>query len=130
VSDLNVLAILVATGVAFVVSGAWYAGFGNQLAGLSAVYAEAGRMPAWTIVAELGRNLVIATVLAWLMEQIGSDGWTDAVVLGFVIWVGFPVTILSGSAIHEKVPWQLAAIHAGDWLLKLLAIALIVGLWR
>jgi hypothetical protein len=32
--------------------------------------------------------------------------------------------------LHEGVPWRLAALHAGDWLLKLVAIALIVGLWR
>jgi hypothetical protein len=28
------------------------------------------------------------------------------------------------------VPWRLAAIHAGDWLIKLVAVTLIVGLWR
>jgi hypothetical protein len=29
--------------------------------------------------------------------------------------------------VHEKVSWQLAAIHAGDWLVKLLLIATVVG---
>jgi hypothetical protein len=29
----------------------------------------------------------------------------------------------------EKVPPKLAAIHAGDWLLKLLVIAVIVSVW-
>jgi hypothetical protein len=29
--------------------------------------------------------------------------------------------------LHERVPWRLAAVHAGDWLLKLVAVALIVG---
>jgi hypothetical protein len=129
VADPSYLAILAATVVAFVLSGAWYAGFGSQLAGLSAVYADAGRPPVWTILAELARNLVVATVLAGLTAQIGTEGWTDAVVLGVVTWVGFPVMILSGSVVHEKVPWKLAAIHAGDWLMKLLAIALIVGLY-
>lgn len=38
--------------------------------------------------------------------------------------------ILSGSVLREKVPSKLAAIHAGDWLVKLLATALVVGLWR
>jgi len=45
-----------------------------------------------------------------------------------VAWVGFPVIVLSGSVLHERVPWRLAAIHAGDWLMKLIAITLIVGL--
>jgi hypothetical protein len=29
----------------------------------------------------------------------------------------------------EKVPWRLAATHAGDWLVKVLAVAVIVGVW-
>jgi hypothetical protein len=52
------------------------------------------------------------------------------VVLGLVLWIGFPVVLLVGSVYHEKVPPRLAAIHAVDWLLKLLAIATIVGVWR
>jgi hypothetical protein len=30
----------------------------------------------------------------------------------------------------ENVPWRLAAIQAGDWPVKLLVIAVIVGFWR
>jgi hypothetical protein len=29
----------------------------------------------------------------------------------------------------EKVPPKLATIHSGDWLLKLLVIAVIVSVW-
>jgi hypothetical protein len=32
--------------------------------------------------------------------------------------------------VHENVPWKLAALHAGDWLAKLLIIAVIVSVWR
>jgi hypothetical protein len=32
--------------------------------------------------------------------------------------------------IHENTPWKLAAIHAGDWLVKLLVVAVIVSVWR
>jgi hypothetical protein len=35
-----------------------------------------------------------------------------------------------GSVVHEGVPLVLAAIHAGDWLVELLLIAVIVGAWR
>jgi hypothetical protein len=38
--------------------------------------------------------------------------------------------ILLGSVIHENVPWKLAAIHTGDWLVKLLLMAVILSLWR
>jgi Protein of unknown function (DUF1761) len=52
------------------------------------------------------------------------------VLLGLALWVAFPVMLLLGSVVHEKVPWRLAALHAGDWLVKLLVISLIVGIWR
>jgi hypothetical protein len=30
---------------------------------------------------------------------------------------------------HERTPWKLAAIHAGDWLIKLLVVTVIVSAW-
>ncbi|BDD83875.1 hypothetical protein TPB0596_36380 [Tsukamurella pulmonis] len=45
-----------------------------------------------------------------------------------VLWVAFPLVLLTGSIIWERVPWQTAAIHAGDWLLKLVLIAIVLGL--
>ena len=44
--------------------------------------------------------------------------------------IAFPVVLLTGSVVHEKVPWRLAAIHAGDWLVKLLLVTLVVGARR
>jgi hypothetical protein len=32
--------------------------------------------------------------------------------------------------IHENVPLRLATIHAGDWLMKLVVITAVVGVWR
>jgi hypothetical protein len=127
--DLNYAAVLVATVVAFVISSAWYGLLGNQLARLNDAYADGGRIPAWKVVVELARSLVVAAVLAWLADKLGVEGWTSAATLGLVVWIGFPAIILSGSVVHENVPWKLAAIHAGDWLFKLVAIAIIVGVW-
>lgn len=68
--------------------------------------------------------------VAWLAGEIAPDGVGESLLMGVVLWVGFPAVLLSGSVLHERVPPPLAAIHAGDWLLKLLALALILGLWR
>jgi hypothetical protein len=32
--------------------------------------------------------------------------------------------------IRENTPWRLAEIHAGDWLLKLLVVAVIASVWQ
>ena len=92
--------------------------------------ADPASPPAWKILLELVRSLVVASVLAGLASKLGITEWTDAVLLGLAMWVGFPVVLLLGSVIWEKVPGKLAAIHAGDWLLKLLVVSIIVSLWR
>lgn len=129
-SDINYLAVAVAAVGAFILSAAWYAVFGKQLAGLDDAYAEPGSMPAWKVVVELVRSLVVALVLAGLAISIDITDLAGAVGLGLAAWIGFPVVLLTGSVIHENVPWKLAAIHAGDWLVKLVVVAVIVSLWR
>ena len=129
-NDISYLAVAVAAVAAFILSALWYTAFGRQLTELDDAYAEPGSMPAWKVVVELVRSLVVATVLAWLAVGIDITDWAGAVGLGLAAWIGFPVVLLTGSVIHENVPWKLAAIHAGDWLVKLIVVAVIVSLWR
>ena len=129
-NDINYLAVAVAAVAAFILSAAWYAVFGKQLAGLDDTYAAVGSMPAWKVLVELVRSLVVALVLGWLAVGIDITDWAGAVGLGLAAWIAFPVVLLTGSVIHENVPWKLAAIHAGDWLVKLVVVTVIVSLWR
>jgi hypothetical protein len=126
----DILPVLVSAVAAFLLSGVWYAVFGGRLATLHEAYAHPTRSQATTAVVELARNLVLALVTAGIADGMDVGGVTGGLLLGAVLWIGFPAVILAGSVFHEKVPWRLAAIHAGDWLLKLLAVAAIVGAWR
>ena len=128
--ELNFLAIAVAAVAAFILSAIWYGMLGRQLAELHPAYADSGSPSARDAIIELARNLVLAFVVAWLAGEIAVDDWAQAALLGFVLWIGFPVILLIGSVYHEKVPMKLAAIHAGDWLLKLVVIAIIIGVWQ
>jgi Protein of unknown function (DUF1761) len=128
--ELNPVAVAVATVAAFVLSSVWYVAFGSRLARLSEAYAEQARPPAWKVLAEVGRSLIVGLVTAGLASLTRIQGLDEAVLLGVALWVGFPLVLLTGAVIHEGVAAQLAAIHAGDWLLKLLLIAAVVGLWR
>jgi hypothetical protein len=92
--------------------------------------AAADKQPAWKYAFEIVRSLVLATVIAGLSKRLDLESLAGAALLGLTLWVGFPVVLLAGSVQWENVPWRLAALHAGDWLLKLLAIAAIVTLWR
>lgn len=57
------------------------------------------------------------------------SGVGPALLVAAAAWAAFPVVLLTGSVIWEGVPWQLAAIHAGDWLLKLALMAAVVTAW-
>lgn len=127
--ELNLWAVVVAAIASFVAAFAYYAVFGRQLAEFRGVAGE--QPPTWLVpVIEVAKGLVIALVVAWLATIGDLAGWTDGLVLGLGLWVAFPVMLLIGSVVHENVARRLAALHAGDWLVKLLLIAVIVAVWR
>ena len=127
---INLLSIAVATLASFLLSSVWYVSLGGVLARLSTAYAENARMSPAKALLELLRSTILATVVTVLVRWSGVDNVGFAVGFALIAWVGFPVVLLSGSVLHERVSVALAAIHAGDWLIKLLVVTLIVGLWR
>jgi hypothetical protein len=76
---------------------------------------------------EFARSAAVATAVAVLARRTGVADRGSAARLAAGLWVAFPVVLLSGSVVHEKVPWQQAAIHGGDWLLKLMLVSTVVG---
>jgi hypothetical protein len=130
--DVNYVALGVAAVAAFIVSTAYYIAFGRQYAELRGLSPEAAaaRPPAWKVVLELVRSLVVASVVAGLADLLEITDWAEAATLAVSLWVAFPVVLLVGSVIWDDVPPRLAAIHGGDWLLKLVLIAFIVGSWQ
>jgi hypothetical protein len=128
---INYFALGVAVVAAFIVSSVWYSPllFGKLFIALSGVAPSAGPN-AGKVVGELVRTLILAYVLARLVVLLNVVDWKGALRLGVWLWIGFPVVLLSGSVMWQNVPWQLAAIHAGDWLVKILLIAVILGAWR
>jgi hypothetical protein len=128
--DVSYPAILVAALGAFLLSFIWYAIFGAKTAELRDAEAAEERPPPWKLGVELVRSLVVAGVVAWLVARGEIDEWWAGALVGVCLWVGFPVVLLTGSVIWEKVPWRLAAIHGGDWLVKLVVIGAIVSCWQ
>lgn len=116
------LPVLVGTAIAFVIGGTWY--------GILGTAAEpAPRAPSWTYGVEVLRCLVLAAVVIGLAAAIDVGSWWAGLVLGLVLWVGFPLVLWTGALLHEGTPVRTAALHGGDWLVKLLALGLLAGLW-
>ena len=128
---MNYWALVVAALAAFVASSVYYIAFAKQRMKLSpAATTDTKRPPPLKMLVEIGRNLILAFVTAYLIEHTGVAGSAGAVPLALLLWVGFPFILLTGSIMWENVPWKLVAIHSGDWLIKLLLIAAILGAWR
>jgi hypothetical protein len=130
VPEVNLLAVLAATLVAFVLSSTYYTLFAAELAQVSDAAASGEQPPPWKLAVELLRSVTLAAVVAGLASQGRIDEWTGGLVLGLSLWVGFPLVLWTGAIIWENTPWRLAALHGGDWLAKLLAVALIVSVWQ
>jgi hypothetical protein len=129
--EINWVAVIVAAIAAFVLSTAWYIAFAKQRAALSGVaMADMKKPQPIKMAVEIVRNIVLASIIAYLVARLGVSDWSATICFAIVLWVGFPVLLLSGSVIWENVPWKLAIIHAGDWLLKLLLMVIILSRWR
>ncbi len=133
---VNYLAVLVAAVAVFVLGWLWYSPLlffkpWMRLRGLDPVAAMAGaKIPGGKLVIEFARCIVLAYVIARFVALLGVSSSMGAVHFGLSVWIGFPVIILIGSVLWENTPWKVAAIHAGDWLVKLLVIPIIVTAWR
>ncbi len=129
--QVNFVAVGAAAIAVVVFAAVYYIVLARPRTRLSPAAATATDRPSpWLMVLELAKSFVIAGVVAGLVAAAGFAGLAAAVLLGFALWIAFPVALLAGSVAHEKVPVPLAAIHAGDWLAKLLIISVVVTLWR
>lgn len=120
--DVEPLAVLAATAAAFVSGGTYYAVVGDRLPA-----AADASMPPWKLAVEVLRCLVLAAVVAGVAAAAEIDVWLGGLALGLALWAGFPLVLWTGATIHEGTRLQVAAIHAGDWLLKLVLVGVIVA---
>jgi Protein of unknown function (DUF1761) len=127
---LNYPAIVVAAIAAFAFSLIWYSPFVFGNVWVDAKGADATVMPLWKFFVAPLRELITAWLFAWLIGRLGIVTWKGAASLGLVLWLAFYVVQLSGAVIFDGMPVALGVVHAGDWLGKMLLIALILSAWR
>ncbi|MBG0567831.1 DUF1761 family protein [Actinoplanes aureus] len=120
---MDVVGILIATVVAFIISFVFYA---VAPAAPATVETPPVRPRVWQLLVEVLRSAVTATLVTGLLFAGAWSGPAAGALLGLALWV-LPVVLLTGSVVWENVPVRTAALHVTDWLIKLLAIGAIVG---
>jgi hypothetical protein len=126
---VNLLALAAAVVLVFIASSLWYSSllFGREFVEMTGISPSPS---AFKALCELLRTFILAYVIARLVLLLNIADWKSALRLGLWLWIGFPIVLLTGSVLWQNVPWQLAAIHAGDWLIKLVLIPIIIAIWR
>ena len=114
------LAVVVSGLLAFGLSLVWYSpwlfgGVWQRFRDTSVASA-----PKWKFFIAPLREIITAAVLSFLIVRIKPENWKEGLLLGSVLWFGFYVVQLAGAVIWDNRPWQLSAVHGGDWLIKLL----------
>jgi hypothetical protein len=128
VSRINPAAVVVAGVAAFAFSLVWYSpllfGVWTETQGT-----EATAMAPWKFFVAPLRELFTAWFLAWLIGRLGIANWRSAAGLGVLLWAAFYVVQLAGAVIFDGMSPALGAVHAGDWLGKMLIMAMVVNAW-
>lgn len=129
---MNYWAIAAAAVAAFLFSSLYYSPLllGNVWRAVDPVATAAVRPSPAKALFEFIRTLVITLVLARIMTLLGCRELKTAVELAVWLWFGFSAMMWAGAIMWEKTPWQIAAIHSGDWLVKTVLISVILALWR
>jgi hypothetical protein len=83
----------------------------------------------WKLPVEILRTVGVTYVAARLLTMVGRDGVRNAVRLALLLWFGFSGLMWVGAVMWERSPWQVAAIHSGDWLVKIVVISAVLSVW-
>jgi hypothetical protein len=73
---------------------------------------------------------MVAYALAAFIGIMGFTSLFYGAVTGLLAWAGFIATSLLGPVLWEGKPMALFAINAGYYLVSLLLMGSIIGLWR
>jgi hypothetical protein len=127
----NYWSIAVAAFAAFVMSSLYYSPplLGNVWRAVEPAAKNISFSP-WKLLVEIPRTFGVAFVMRRLLTMLGANDVRSAVKLALWLWFGFSALMWVGAVTWEQNPWQVAVIHSGDWLVKIVLIAIILSAWR
>jgi hypothetical protein len=133
ISQLNWLAVLVATVTAFALGGIWYGPlFGKawqRLVGLSDEDIQQGH-PGKIYGGAFCLNLVMATVLALLLQLHPSPGLVPGINIGVLLALSFIATSVGINYLFQQRPLGQYLIEVGYMVVLMALMGAIIGVWR
>jgi hypothetical protein len=86
-------------------------------------------VPQWTMVLAPFRELLVSYVLAKLIVRLNLRDWKDTTKLMLLLWLAFHAVGMAGAVLWDNMQWQLGAVHAGDWLMKMFFMGIVLPFW-
>jgi len=133
--DISLIAVLIASILGFGLAALWYSPklFGNQWSAALSMSAEglqAEFSPARTYGTRFVTTLVAAYVLARILVHTEATTLVAGIETGFLIWLGFIATFALDGVLFEKRPFKLYLINSGYYLVGLMLMGAVLGLWH
>lgn len=138
-SSINWLPILVAGLAAFFIGFMWHGPlFGKQwIAMMGIPQSEVDAMKAKgmgamlpQMIAAFIQQVVIAFVVSHLANRLGIMDATQAVMFAVLLWFGFIATVMINTVLWENRKMNLYLFNVAYHLVSMIAVTLIVVLWR
>ena len=129
--DLNWLAVLAAVVANMVVGAVWFGVFAKpwmEGIGKTREQIQSNQGFAPYAVAILN-SLVGAVALANVMSWMGADTAVGGLLAGLVMWVGFSGFAMASNHAFEGRSLKLWGINSGSYLVGLMVMGLIFGVW-
>ena len=130
---INLLAVLVAVVIQFVLGFFWYGAFFGEswmgMVGLDLATIEANPPGAGVWITSVAESVLSMSVLAWLFVRLKVNSLAIGIWLGFV--VGFSLVLMSGmvSGMYADDPYWLNWINGGYTTVGLMLGGAVLGIW-
>jgi hypothetical protein len=127
--NVNPLAVLIAGLIHMVLGLVWFMPkiFGNAWVELTGK--EMKPATQWIAAGIIG-HLVMALVLAMIVNLANATTLVGGVIVGIVICLGFVAPLEVGELIWEKIPFKLFMIRVGNQLVGFSITGAILAVWR
>lgn len=128
-SNVNWLAVIVAAIIHIVLGLVWFQKplFGSAWVALTGKTLDPAQK--WLPAAVLG-HLLMATVLAVMVNLAGAVTVGAGALVGMLGLVGFVIPMECGELVWEKIPFKLWLIRVGNQLVGLAVTGAILAVWR
>lgn len=137
---INYWAVIINVVVAMGVGFAWYGPlFGKEWSRLMGWSKEdlekkmkEGVGPAYTLSAlgALIMSFVLAHSIIFAEAYLGSSGVYGGLQGAFWSWLGFVAPVTLGTVLWDGKPWKLWVLNNGYWLVVLLLMGIVFGIWK